>query len=112
MKRPGIITVICVSGFLLAILNFLQVFSPAMKKLGVFIPAIFGLIVALQFISCVGLWFIKQWGLRLYLYAFFARTFFLVAFELTGPLFYIRTLAALVFIIILLRHYPRMSPNL
>lgn len=112
MKRPRIITTICVIGFISVLLTFPQVFSPSIKKLGLIVPAIFGVLVAMHFISCVGLWFFKQWGVQLYLISFFARLLFRIGFDLTGPFFFISLLTEPVFILILLKYYKRMNVNL
>lgn len=112
MKRPKIISLICIIGYITVVFTFLQVFSPAIKKLGVFMPAIYGVLVAGNFISCVGIWYLKQWGVRLYILAFFARiVFFLLIHQLSGGFYFGCAISALS-IIILLRFYPKMSQNL
>jgi uncharacterized membrane protein (DUF2068 family) len=112
MKRPLIITIICIVGYTSVVFSFPQVFSPAVKKLGLFMPALYGILVAAHFISCVGLWFFKQWGAQLYLVSFFAKTLFFMLTNQMGVLFYINALLSLTFILILLKHYPKMNPNL
>lgn len=112
MKRPRIISLICIVGYLSVVVAFPQVFSPSIKKLGVLVPAIYGLLVAAQFISCVGIWYFKQWGVQLYVLTFFAKTLFFMLSQQTGFSFYTGMIVSVVFVIILLRHYPRMNPNL
>lgn len=112
MKRPRIISLICIVGYLSVVVAFPQVFSPSIKKLGVLVPAIYGLLVAAQFISCVGIWYFKQWGVQLYVLTFFAKTLFFMLSQQTGISFYTGMIVSVVFVIILLRHYPRMNPNL
>lgn len=112
MKRPRIISLICIVGYLSVVVAFPQVFSPSIKKLGVLVPAIYGLLVAAQFISCVGIWYFKQWGVQLYVLTFFAKTLFFMLSQQTGISFYAGLVVSVVFVIILLRHYPRMNPNL
>lgn len=112
MKRPGIITFICIVGYLSVLITFPQVFSPAVKKLGLLMPAVYGILVAAQFISCVGLWFFKQWGVQLYILVFFAKSLFYLLTEQTGAGFYINLVMSISFILILLRKYPQMNPNL
>lgn len=112
MLRPKIISIICILGYASVVFTFPQVFSPAIKKIGTFIPALYGILVALHFIACVGLWYYKQWGVQLYLVAFFSKTIFYLLSNQVGPLFYFNTLLTIVFIFILLRHYPKMNPNL
>ncbi len=112
MKRPGIISAICIIGYLTVVFTFPQVFSPAIKKLGVFMPAIYGILVASNFIACVGIWFYKQWGVQLYIISFFAKTLFFVLLQQYSGSFYINSVLSVIFIFILLRYYPKMSQNL
>lgn len=112
MKRPRIISIICILGYLSVLFTFPQVFSPPIKKLGVFMPAIYGILVASHFIGCVGIWYFKQWGVQLYLLSFFAKTLFYLTTYQTGFSFYVGTFISLVFIVILLKYYPKMNPNL
>lgn len=112
MKRPGIITIICIVGYLSVLFTFPQVFSPAIKKMGLWVPAIYGILVSAYFISCVGLWYFKQWGVLLYLVSFFAKTLFFISTGQLGAGFYISTFLTLIFIILLIRYYPKMNPNL
>lgn len=112
MKRPWPITVICVIGYLSVLFTFPQVFSPPVKKLGLFMPALYGIIIAAQFIACVGLWFFKRWGAELYVAAFVARVLFQLLNDAAGPGLVVSALLNTVFLVILLRHYPRMDLNL
>lgn len=112
MKRPKILTLICVVGYLSVVITFPQVFSPGVKKLGMLVPAVYGILVAAHFIACVGIWYFKQWGVQLYLSVFFARLLFNLLINDTGFGFYFNLLLNLVFSVILLRHYRHMNPNL
>lgn len=112
MKRPTIITIICIIGYLAVLFSFPQVFSPPIKKLGMFIPALFGVLVSAQFIACVGIWYYKQWGVQVYLFAFFAKTLFFMTTDQTGFSFYFGGLISLASIVLLVIHYPKMNPNL
>ena len=112
MKRPKIISFICIIGYLTVVFTFPQVFSPGIKKLGIFMPAIYGILVACNFIACVGIWYFKQWGAQLYLISFFAKTiFFLIIHEFTFGS-YFATALSLFSILLLLKYYRKMSPNL
>lgn len=75
-------------------------------------PALYGILVASSFISCVGIWFYKQWGVQLYLVTFFAKTLFFISLVQYSFSFFFSTTLSVVFIVILLRFYPRMSKNL
>lgn len=111
-KRPRIITAICILAYGNIILAFLKVFSPSVKKLGMLMPAIYGTIVAAHFISCVGIWYFKQWGVQLYVISFFAKVLFFLLFYQLNFGFYYGVVLSTISILILLRFYPKMSPNL
>jgi hypothetical protein len=112
MKRPRIITVFCVLTYLGIVIAFPQVFSPGVKKLGVFMPAIYGLLVAAQFMATVGIWYFKQWGVQVYTASFFAKTIFFILTAQMGFSFYFSSAISLVFIAIQLRFFKRMDANL
>ena len=77
-----------------------------------FVPALFGVLVASQFISCVGIWYYKQWGVQLYLVTFFSKTLFFLITAQTGISFYFGLVISLASIVLLIIHYPKMNPNL
>src|ERR1044071_750232 len=112
MERPKIITLICILGFISIVFTFPAVFSPSVKKLGDFIPALYGFIVACSFISYIGLWHMKQWGVQVFLFIFFVKTIFLILINDLGP----GTITGIIFSIIctgiLLRFYRKMDLNL
>jgi uncharacterized membrane protein (DUF2068 family) len=112
LKRPTIISIICVIGYLSVVFTFPQIFSPAIKKLGVFVPAIFGILVAIHFIACVGIWYFKKWGVQLFLISFFCKILFYLFIHDVGISFYINTTLSLAMIVVLLRFYPKMNANL
>lgn len=112
MKRPGILTVLCVLGYLSVVFTFPQVFSPGVKKLGLFVPALYGVLVSATFIACVGIWYFKRWGAELYAASFLARTLFFILTDQLGFTFYLGIVFALVFLFFLLRYYKRMSADL
>ncbi|MEI6019657.1 MAG: hypothetical protein WCR21_00875 [Bacteroidota bacterium] len=112
LSRPKIISFICIFGYLSVLFTFPQVFSPGIKKLGTMVPAIYGILVAMHFIACVGLWYYKQWGVQLYLIAFFSKIIFYLLSNQTGAVFYVNALFGVVFMVVLLKHYRRMNPNL
>lgn len=112
MKRPKIISLICIVGYVSVVFTFPQIFSPPVKRLGVLVPALYGLLVAGHFMACVGLWYFKRWGVQLYLVAFFARTLFFILTGQQGLLFYLNIIMTAVFIYFLVRFYPKMDTNL
>ena len=111
-KRPGILTIICILGFIWVLVTFPSVFSPDIKKIGIFMPAIYGLIVAATFISFIGVWHMKRWGAELYVLSFSAKMLFFLfthtfqATSIAGILF------SIWFVVTFLVYYRRMDVNL
>ena len=66
IERPTILTVICIIAFAYAVLGFPTIFSPFIKKQGDFFPAFTGILISFEFISIVGVWYMKKWGVRIY----------------------------------------------
>ena len=75
-------------------------------------PAIYGILVSLYFIACVGIWYFKQWGVQLYLISFFAKILFFIFTNQIGFSFYFGNAISIISIFILLRFYKRMNANL
>jgi hypothetical protein len=108
-KRPVILTVFCILGILWSLGNFISVFSPFIKKISDWAPAIYGIIVAVQFISFIGVWYMKRWGPMLYIASFFAKLFFTIFVD---DVSYIGIPLGTVFIIFFLIHYRKMDDEL
>src|SRR3954465_6317506 len=104
MKRPLVISIICIIGYITVLFTFPQVFSPPIKRLGLFMPALYGIIVASQFIGCVGLWYFKRWGAELYLVGFFSKVLFHLFTDTAGGSIIFSSVLNLVFLFFLLRH--------
>lgn len=75
-------------------------------------PAIYGLLVSVYFISCVGIWHLKQWGVQLFLISFFAKTIFFILTKQTGGAFYLGIMISVISIFFLMRNFSKMSANL
>lgn len=111
-KRPTILSVICILGFCWILFTFPGVFSPSVKKLGVFMPAVYGLIIAATFISLIGVWHMKRWGTELYVLAFCAKILFLVLTHTFGFSSILGILFSIWFVVMFLIYYKRMDVNL
>jgi hypothetical protein len=111
-KRPTILSVVCILGFCWVLFTFPGVFSPSIKKLGVFMPAIYGLIVAATFISFIGVWHMKRWGTELYVISFCSKILFFVLTQTFGWSSIIGILFSVWFTITFLIYYRRMDINL
>ena len=109
IKRPKLLTFVCVLGFTWIVFSFPAVFSPSVKKLGDWYPALFGLIVAVSFISYIGVWHMKRWGVSLFIISFFVKEVILI---LINDVNYIGMFFSFLFIIIMVFFYKRMDVNL
>jgi hypothetical protein len=111
-KRPFLLSFICITGYLWIVFTFPGVFSPEVKKLGDWYPALFGLVVALSFISFIGVWHMKQWGVNLYIGTFFFKQVLHVITDQMGFGAYVGILFSTLFIIAFVCYYRRMDVNL
>jgi hypothetical protein len=111
-KRPTLLTVICIIGYLWIVFTFPGIFSPFIKRLGDWYPAIYGLIVAFSFISFVGVWHMKKWGVNLYIITFFAKQIFLYLIDDYEMGTIVGIFLSVFFIISFLVFYKRMNSNL
>lgn len=112
IKRPVLLTITCIIGFVWMVFVLPGMFSPAIKRLGDFVPMIYGLILAFTFISLIGVWHMKRWGVEMYILVFFIKLSF---FILTGQVSagtYAGIFFSLLFITCFLIFYKRMDRNL
>lgn len=111
-KRPVILSIICIIGFLWILFTFPGVFSPSIKKLGVFMPAVYGLIIAATFISFIGTWHMKRWGPELYVISVVAKVLFFVFTHTFGLTSILGIVFSVWFIATFAFFYRRMDANL
>jgi len=117
-KRPVIVSIMCIIGWIMVVFSFIYAFSPTVKKIGDFYPPLYSLVICLEFISCVGMWYMKKWGVHLFILAFSGKETLLLLmndFSNTGlslvfSVFFI--LLSLILIIVMLCYYRRMDINL
>ncbi len=109
IKRPLILTIICIVGILWSLLNFIFVFSPFIKKISDWAPAIYGIIVAIQFISFIGIWHMKKWGVSLCISAFFTKIIFSI---FVNDISYVGMGLSAVFTVFFLIFYGKMDEEL
>lgn len=108
-KRPVLLTIICIIGYIWVVFSFISVFSPGVKKLGDWYPALFGLVVALTFISFIGIWHMKRWGVNIFIATFFFKQ---ILHVLTDNVSYVGIALSAIFIIFFLVYYRKMDVNL
>lgn len=109
LKRPALLTIVCILGYIWIVFSFPAVFSPSIKKLGDWYPALFGLLVATSFISYIGIWHLKRWGASLFIVTFFIKEILLI---LIDDISYVGIVMSLFFIVSMLIYYKRLDSNL
>lgn len=112
INRPKLITTVTSIAIVFILLSFPMLFMPSIKKLGDFIPLILGVIITLQFVSLIGVWHMKKWGVELFLIMFFVRILLFSWLNLNNWSFYFNIFYSIVFIICFLLHYKKMDANL
>ena len=65
-KRPTSITVICVIGFIGALITVPLIFSPIVQQIGDWYPPYLGFSAVLGLACMVGLWMMKKWAAYTY----------------------------------------------
>jgi len=108
-KRNILLTITCIVGILWSLMNFIFVFSPFIKKISDWAPAIYGIIVAIQFISFIGVWHMKRWGVLLCIAAFTVKIIFSI---FVNDISYVGIGLATAIIICLLFFYNKMDDEL
>lgn len=112
VQRPKIISIISVTAIILILLAFPLLFIPSIKRMGDFIPMTIGIIITLQFISVIGIWHMKQWGVQLFITTFTIRVITFMLLEIFDFRFLFNIFYSLVFIIFFLIYYKKMDKNL
>jgi hypothetical protein len=106
IKRPKLLTFVCVLGFTWIVFSFPAIFSPSIKKLGDWYPALFGLLVSSHFISFIGVWHMKRWGVSMFTITFFIKEILLI---LINDISYIGISLSVFFIISCFPHWDTQS---
>ena len=112
VQRPKSISIITVTAIVLVLLAFPMLFTPSIKRMGDFVPMILGIIITLQFVSLIGIWHMKQWGVQLFIIMFCVRVITFMFLDLYTFRFFFNILYSIIFIIFFLIHYRKMDTNL
>lgn len=110
--RPKSISVVAIIAIILILLAFPMLFMPSIKRMGDFIPMILGIIITLQFVSLIGIWHMKQWGVQLFIIMFCVRVITFMFLDMYTFRFYFNIFYSLIFIVFFLIHYRKMDTNL
>jgi len=78
-KRPVLITIICVIGFIAAILTFIMAFSGTTKLIGSWYPVYLIATRVITIIGIIGLWKMKKWAAYTYIAVLTLNQFILIA---------------------------------
>lgn len=65
-KRPGIITAICVIGFIGAVVAVALVFSDMARQIGAWYPPYLAFSAIVGLVCMIGLWMMKKWSIVTY----------------------------------------------
>jgi hypothetical protein len=112
IARPKIITITSVIAIVLILLSFPMLFMPSIKRMGDFVPMILGIIITLQFVSVIGIWHMKRWGVQWFIILFFLRIITFMLLDMYTFRFYFHIGYSILFIVFFLRHYKKMDINL
>ncbi|MBC7865757.1 MAG: hypothetical protein IAF38_22480 [Bacteroidia bacterium] len=112
IKRPKLLSIVCIIGFVWMVFVLPGMFSPAVKRIGDFVPMIYGLVLAFSFISLIGVWHMKRWGVEMYILVFFVKQSFFIITKQVTPGTYVGIVFSAWFIITFLMFYKRMDRNL
>src|ERR1700741_4963050 len=112
VKRPKSIRIAVGASFVPVLLSFLMIFMPSIKRMGDFIPMIFGIITTLQFVSLIGIWHMKRWGVHLFLIMFCIRIITYVLLDMYTFGLFFGIFYSIIVIVFLLIHYRKMDTNL
>jgi len=112
MHRPKSISIITIMAIIFVLLSFPMLFTPSIKRMGDFVPLILGIIITLQFISLIGIWHMKKWGVLLFMMIFCARVITFIFLDLFTFRFYFNIFYSLLFLVFFIAHYRKMDSNL
>jgi hypothetical protein len=112
VQRPKVISAVTVIAIVLILLGFPMLFMPSIKRMGDFIPMILGIIITLQFVSLIGVWHMKRWGVQLFIIMFCIRVITFMFLDIFTFRFYFSITYSIIFIVFYLIHYRKMDSNL
>jgi len=95
-KRPVIITVICIIGFIGALFSFPLVFSSYASAVGAWYPPFLGLASVVGIIAFIGFWKMRLWALYLYFAMFLVSQIVLIVMHVWSPLAIILPIVVLI----------------
>lgn len=112
VKRPKIVSYIAYGRIIATVFSLFLIFSPSIKRLGDFVPMGIGILLTLQFISCIGLLHMKRWGVHLLIMTATAKILFQGSLDIIGFNQVMSFVFSIAYTIILAFHYRKMDVNL
>ena len=112
VARSKQITVVTIIAIVLVLLAFPLLFMPSIKRMGDFVPMTLGIIITLQFVSLIGIWHMKRWGVHLFTVMLSIRICTFIFLEIFTFQFYFNIFYSLVFMAFFIIHYKKMDSNL
>ena len=73
IKRPRILSILGVKWYIISAGQIIAISAPAIRDISSWYPMLYGSIIALRFISIVGIWHMKKWGVELFFYVTIAK---------------------------------------
>ncbi len=111
-KRPKIISILGVIGFIFSSGQIIAISAPAIRDVASWYPILYGSIIALRFISLVGVWHMKKWGVELFAYITIAKVIIQLLVVDFGTATVIDTFFSFSFAIVFACFYKRMGRDL
>ncbi len=111
-KRPRIISIFCVIGFIGAAIQIILISYPGIREIAKWYPIVYGAITALRFISLVGVWNMKKWAAELFTYMLVLKIIIQSLLNDFGWTSVLDTTLSVIFAITFMSFHRRMDRNL
>jgi len=111
-KRPRVLAILCVTGFIISAVQILLISYPGIRDIAKWYPMLYGMIVALRFISLVGIWHMKKWGMELFIYVLLAKIIVQLLMSDLSQVAKLDIFVSAVFALVFFLFYKRMDRNL
>ena len=111
-KRPVVISILGVIGFIVSACQIIFISAPGIRDVGGWYPILYGSIIALRFISIVGVWHMKKWGAELFAYITLLKIAVQVLVGDFGAGVIADTIVSIAFSVVFLFFYRRMGRDL
>lgn len=111
-KRPKVISILGVTGFIFSAGQIIAISAPGIRDVGGWYPMLYGSIIALRFISLVGVWYMKKWGAELFAYVTITKIAVQILVGDFGIASGVDAFFSVAFSIVFLSFYRRMGRDL